>query len=189
MIKIAVGLVHNKNTALANRQQIQNLLPLVVTNTDANGRKTYTLSGVTIEHEAIFFQVVPFGVTPPTNLYDLDSYKVFYGANDTDKVGDHARFFNWLFKRGTDYGADIVCYLRFPALVDAADLNLAIARLTTTRVFLNRVWGKMASVTLLRTLRATRQSNTEDTLDETLSFDNAIETLKARILARGMEYE
>lgn len=186
MPKLAVGLVHNKNTALANRQQIQNLLPLVVANTEpGTERRYYTLSGVTTPHEAIFFQVVPFGVAPPNNLYDLDSYKVFYGNNDTDKVGDHARFFNWLFKRGTDFGADVVLYVRFPNLFGAADLDTALGRLTSTRVFLNRVWGKAASVMLLRALRAAR----EETLDEALPFDNAVEALKTRIVARGLEWE
>jgi hypothetical protein len=186
VLKIALGLVHNKNTALANHQQIQNLLPMVVTNTEpVTLRKYYTLSGVTMEHEAIFFQVVPFGVTPPNNLSDLDSYKVFYGNNDTDKTGDHARFFNWLFKRGTDYGADVVLYVRFPSLFGAVDLDLRLARITSTRVFIEAAWGKAVHVKLLRVLRAA----VEETLDESLQFDNAVTALKARIIARGLEWE
>jgi hypothetical protein len=116
---------------------------------------------------------------------DIDSWNVIYGNNDTDKTGDHARFFNWLFKRATDNGAEVVCYARFPSLIDAADLNIALARLTTTRVFLERTWGKIAHVRLLRLLRSFR----EETLDETQTFDNAITSLKARIIARGMEWE
>src|SRR5574341_105300 len=185
MLNLALGLVHNKATALANRQQIANLLPLVVktfvqTGTDGSGNPIgffeYTLAGVATEHRVKFFQVVPFGVTPPNNLYDLDSYKVFYGNNDTDKVGDHARFFNWLLKRGCDYGADVALYVRFPSLFGAADLDTALGRLTSTRVFLERVWGKAASVILLRRLRENRQ----ETLDETLAFDEAVAALRAR---------
>jgi len=186
MLRLAVGLVHNKNTALANRQQITNLAALIVTNTEpGTGRVYYTLSGVTVEHECIFFQVVPFGVTVPTNINSIDSYKVFYGGGDSDKTGDHARFFNWLFKRGSDYGADIVLYVRFPNLLAAADINLALLRLTLTRVFLERVWGKMVGVRLLQVLRSFQ----EETLNETLTFDTAVEDLKSRIVARGLEWE
>jgi hypothetical protein len=185
-LKLACALVHNKNTALANRTQITNLAALVVTNTDpVTGRVSYTLSGVTIEHECIFLQVVPFGVARPSNMGNLNSYNVIYGTGDENKTGDHARFFNWILKRGCDYGADIVLYVRFPNLLAATDINLALARLTTTRVFLERTWGKMASARLLQVLRSLR----EETLDEGQAFDNAVEDLKARIVARGMEWE
>lgn len=185
MIKLALGLIHNKATALANRQQIQNLLPLVVSNTDANGRPFYTLSGVLTEHEVMFYQAIPFGVAHPNNLYSLDSHKVFYGAGDENKTGEHPRFFNWLFKRATDYGAEVVCFVRFPTLFASADIDVALARITTTRLLLVRTWGFMVSVRLLRALRAMG----EETLDEGQAFDNAIDNLKTRMQARGMEWE
>ena len=191
MLRLALGLVHNKANNAANRAQITNLAALVVatqvTNPDVPGAFTwsYSLSGVTVEHTAIFFQVVPFGVTRPTNMGLLPSYNVIYGQGDNDKTADHSRFFNWLFKRGCDYGADVVFYVRFPSLIDAADINAALARLTTTRVFLERAWGKMASVQLLQVLRALR----EETLDESLQFDDAVTALKARLAARGLEWE
>ena len=191
MLRLAFGLVHNKASDAANWAQITNLAAMVVatqvTNPDVPGAFTwsYSRSGVTVEHTAIFFQVVPFGVTRPSNMGLLPSYNVIYGPGDNDKTGDHARFFNWLLKRGCDYGADVVFYVRFPSLIDAADINAALARLTTTRVFLERAWGKMASVQLLQVLRALR----EETLDESLQFDDAVTALKARLAARGLEWE
>ena len=193
MLNIALGIVHNKANAAANRAQITNLVPLVVPHYLPEGSGTledntgiyYTLSGVSTEHVVSLYQVVPFGVTRPNNMNSIDSHNVIYGNNDTNKTAYHSRFFNWLFKRGTDYGADVVLYVRFPNLFAAADLDLALARLTTTRVFLERVWGKAASVRLLRVLR----SFGEETLSEALSFDAAVTALKVRIVARGLEWE
>lgn len=192
MLNLALGLVHNKANNAANRAQITNLLPLVVphylpegaTVDDAAG-VSYTLAGVTTEHVARFYQVVPFGVTRPNNMGLLDSHNCIYGNNDTDKTGDHARFFNWLFKRGCDYGADVVCYVRFPNLLSAADVETMLSRLTNTRVFFERTWGKAVSVRLLRALRALGQ----ETMREDLTFDDALPDLRARIQAAGMEYE
>lgn len=192
MINIALGLVHNKNTNAANRAQITNLLPLVVTHYLPDGATAdtatgvyYTLAGVVIEHTVKFYQVVPFGVTRPSNMNLLNSHNVIYGTGDENKTGDHSRFFNWLFKRGTDGGADVVFYVRFPNLIDAGDISVALGRLTTTRIFLERTWGKVISIRLLRILRALRQ----ETLREDLTFDNALPDLRQRIQALGLEYE
>ena len=192
MLTISLGLVHNKANNAANRAQITNLLPLIVTHYLPEGATAdnavsvyYTLAGVTTEHAVKFLQAVPFGVTRPTNMNLLDSHNVIYGNNDTDKTGDHARFFNWLVKRGCDLGADVVFYVRFPNLFAAADVDLMLARLTTTRVFFERVWGKAVSVRLLRALREARQ----ETLREDLAFDSGLPDLRQRILALGLEYE
>lgn len=193
MLNIALGIVHNKNTNAANRQQITNLLPLVVPHylpepdgtADNNVGVYFTLAGVTTEHVARFYQVVPFGVTRPTNMDLLRSHNVIYGNNDTDKTGDHSRFFNWLFKRGTDNGADVVCYVRFPGLIDAGDIDTALGRLTTKRIFLERAWGKMVSARLMEAWRSFR----EETLREDLVFDDAVTELKTRIVAYGLESE
>lgn len=194
MIHLAVGLIHNK-TGNGNRNQINTLVPLIVRHIETGidpdtqegdtGRIWYTLSDLNTEHEVKFFQVIPFGVNPPNNLYSLDSWKVFYGQGDEDKVGEHSRFFNWLVKRGTDHGADVVLYVRFPNLFGAVDLDTTLSRLTTRRVFIERAWGKAFSVILLRRLRENRQ----ETLREDLPFDDALLDLRARIIALGLEYE
>ena len=196
MLHLALGLVHNKGN-LANRQQIQNLLPLVVKNIepildpdtnqpmfDAQSGDPlvwhwYSLAGLSVAHEVKFYQVIPFGVNPPNNLYDLDSAKVYYGPNHADKTGEHPRFFNWLLKRGTDNGAGISLYLRFPALFGAVDLDLRLGQLVNDMEFLEPAWGKVATLRLLRVVGQLR----EDT-----NFDAAVTDLKARIIQRGLRH-
>ena len=185
MITIAVGLVHNKSDA-NNQKQIQDILPLVEKHTDLEGNLLfYSLSGMAMEHQAIFFQVIPFGVTPPVNLYALDSYKVFYGKGDEDKTGEHARFFNWLFKRGTDYGAEVVAYVRSPEMLGTKDFEKQLSRINSKRVLIDASWGHLAHVHLLRTLR----SHGEETLDETKRHDAAMIHLKSRLSNHELEHE
>lgn len=199
MFRLGLGLIHNRGN-LGNRSQIQSLLALVVqhfvqftdpdtgallVNSDSGeprGYEWYSLAGVTTEHEVRFYQVVPFGVNPPNNLYDLDSHKVFYAARDEDKVAEHPRFFNWLLKRGTDFGADAAIYVRFPLLFSSIDLDLRLQRIIQNpdRVLLEPTWGKVGTVRLLREVGQVR---------EDLDFDSGLTDLRARIAARGLVSE
>ena len=187
MIQLALGLVHNRGN-LANRQQIANLLPIVISHFEQTGTGSdgepigswwYSLQNLTLEHRVKFYQVIPFSVNPPNNLYDLDSYKVFYGAGDEDKTGEHCRFFNWLLKRGTDYGAEVVLYLRSPALFGAIDLDTRLRAMEADRVFLEPLWGKIGALRLLREVGQLRENRV---------FDLAVDDLKVRITARGLRY-
>jgi len=186
---IAIGLIHNKNAA-ANRNQINTLASLVLqfteTGIDPNtqegeiGRVWYQINGLSIPHEAIFFQVVPTGVNPPNNLYSLDSHKVFYSPNDNaDKTGSHPRFWNWVLKRGFDYGADISCVITDHSLFTVAGLQLQIGRLIDRRVLVVPLWGLAASARLFREVGQLR---------EDLGFSGALDDLRARIIARGLEH-
>jgi len=187
MLHLALGLVHNRGN-LGNRAQIANLLPLVVPHFEQEGLNPdsepygqwwYSLLNLTLEHQVRFYQIIPFGITPPNNLYDLDSHKVFYGQGDVDKTGEHPRFFNWLLKRGTDYGADVAIYLRAPTLFSAIDLDTRLQAMEADRVLLEPLWGKVATVRCLRAVGQLREDRT---------FDLAVDDLKARILARGLRY-
>jgi hypothetical protein len=197
LITLALGLIHNRGN-LGNRQQINNLLPLVVKHTEPvldpdtgqplldpiSGEPIewywYSLSGVSTPHEVKFYQIIPFGIANPNNLYSLNSYKVFYRAGDENKIGEHPRFFNWLLKRGTDHGADISLYLRSPALFGAVDLDTRLQLLQDRDIVLAEpLWGKVGTARLLRDVGQLREDRT---------FDDGIADLKARITARGLRY-
>jgi len=195
-MNLSLCLIHNK-TNLGNRQQITNLLPLITKHIepildpdtglplfdpqsgDPLQYYWYSLTSLTVEHNVKFYQIIPFNTNIPNNLYDLDSYKVFYGANNSDKTGEHPRFFNWLLKRGTDNGADIVIYIRFPTLFGVVDLDTRLGLIRDDVEFVETPWGKIGTVRLLREVGQLR----EDT-----NFDEAINDFKTRILARGLRY-
>ncbi len=189
-MNIAIVLIHNKS-ALQNVSQInalksrltevreldvdENGLPIL---DEETGLQTthligYEIGALALTHLIKVYQIIPFGVTPPTNLYALDSHKVFYGAGDEDKTGTHPRFFNWGLKRSTDYGADIVLYASDVANVDTTDLRTRLSQLSSgSSMFAEAAYGKISHVNLLRRIGQ---------LDETKNFNTAITDLKNRI--------
>ena len=82
-------------------------------------------------------------------------------------------------KRGTDNGADIVIYIRFPTLFGVVDLDTRLGLIRDDVEFVETPWGKIGTVRLLREVGQLR----EDT-----NFDEAINDFKTRILARGLRY-
>lgn len=120
MLKIAITLVH-KYSDSENEAQILGILDLVerVTDTheefDSDGNSLgffdtyhYEITGLGIPHEVRFYHVVPYGVTPPSNLDWLDGHKVYYGP---EYQMNEKTFFDWGLKRGTDHGADVSLYV------------------------------------------------------------------------------
>ena len=187
MVNLALGLIHNKNN-IGNRQQITNLLSFVIPHFEQTGTSPegepygswwYSLSGLTIEHQVKFFQVIPFGVNPPNNLNDLDSYKVFYRAGDENKTGTHQRFRNWAIKRAGDYGADIVALITEPAQFTIVGLEFQIGRLVDRRLLVVPLWGLAVSSRLFSLVGEFR---------ENLSESAALDDLRARIVAAGWEH-
>lgn len=190
-MKIAITLVHNK-IPQENEAQIEFLKPLIVKNTfpipiyDQEGNKVgqdegyyYSIKDLDVPHEASFFQIVPFGVTPPPNLYHIDSHKVFYAKGDEDKTGDHPRFFNWGLKRGTDYGADISIYLDDPKKMNLKDLPFYLNSLIDPddkTEFAEDQFGKMGTLRLLKEVGQLKE-------DRTLA--DALTDLKSRNTKRG----
>src|SRR5574341_2305588 len=101
MINLALCLIHNKNAA-ANRNQINTITALTTTTfiqkLDVNGipisgddglpryDRIYTITGVTLEHQVKFYQILPFGTSEPNkdrkstrlnSSHQLISYAVF----------------------------------------------------------------------------------------------------------------
>lgn len=164
-MKIAVTLVHNKPD---NEAQIDTILSLVkrVTDTitqdqvDEEGNVTgqesfdvyhYEFTDLKISHEVRFYHIVPFGVTKPANLDQLDGHKVFYGPEDQDK--GETRFFNWGLKRGTDHGAEISLYLEDVSKLKPKDLAKTLEKLVDKddkTEFSEETCGKLATVKLLK---------------------------------------
>lgn len=182
-LQLALGLVHNQGVG-ANRRQINDILPLVVIHYEPPGSDFdthvwywYSLAGLLTDHEVKFYQAVPFGIAEPDNLYLLDSYKVLYAQGDEDKVGNHARFLNWLIKRATDNGAGTVIYVRNSAAFSVASLAAFLALLVGNVVFAEPPWGKLATVRLLREVGP---------LVENVDLDLAVDDLKIRITAAGL---
>lgn len=193
---IAIVIVHNKNAA-GNRNQItalaSHLTEVRETRLDENGAVIldeetgqpvqflvgYRIQGIVRDHLCHLYQIVPFGINPPSNLYLLDSYKVFYGAGDENKTGTHPRFFNWGLKRGIDHGADVVIYLSDLASLTISDLDDKAGRLADllgTLIFTESTWGKMGHRRLLLRIGQLLEDRT---------FDQAVTELKARIAAQG----
>lgn len=176
---IAIVLIHDKTNTL-NSQQITAIVNNLTVNTETvNGdtRKYYTINGVNLVHEAIFFQVIPQGVTLPSNLYSLNSYKVFYNA---DQEGNNRRFFNWGLKRAVEKQADVVILIRDVSLLTMADLKDAAEELSGTKILVQRTWGYLVGPKLLKNIGM---------LVESMSFKEALNQLKARILNTEYIYE
>ena len=176
---LAFTLVHNLDD-LSNAAQITTMLTKVtlieeLVDLELVPTVFYALTGT--PHRVRFYHIIPFGVTTPSNLDDLNGHKVWYRAGDEDKIGTHPRFYNWGLKRGTDYGAEASVHITNATTFTAADLELHLATLRDTMVFREPSWGK---VTALRLLREVGQ------LREDVTLDNALVDLRARIDAAGL---
>lgn len=190
-MRIAIIITHNKTDA-ENEAQIEALKPLieiqeeVFDEYDSEGnvigqftKNYYTIKGLTLEHRASFFQIVPFGVTKPTNINEIDSHKVFYMAGDEDKTGDHPRFFNWGLKRGTDYGADVVIHIDDASKFDPTKIAIKLSKVADEKdkiEYAEDTYGKISSLKLLKEVGQLKE-------DQTLSY--AITDLKSRVVEKG----
>jgi hypothetical protein len=205
MIYISLGLIHNKS-GNGNRRQIEDLLAVGITRHHADANRIefnpstqagdivydwYTFDGLAVEHEVSFFQVIPFGVNEPNNLYTLNSRKVFYGNGDNDKVGTHPRFHNWGLKRAFDHGANVAGIITDVGQFTIAGLQFQLNRLVDRRILVFPLWGMLASSRLFEivTTRQPGQLIGETFLREDLPLSSAVDDLRARIIARGFEYE
>jgi hypothetical protein len=205
-MRIALGLIHNK-AGNGNRQQINALLPFVERHVvDTNGvefdpdvvddveilRIYYTIAGLAVQHEVIFFQVLPFGVNPPNNLYSLNSRKVLYGQGDNDKTGTHPRFWNWgLHRAFNNDEADVAGLITDISQFTVAGLQFQLNRLIDRRVLVVPLWGVLASSRLMEIVAARQpgQRVGETLLREDMPFGSALDDMRARIVARGLEHE
>lgn len=194
MIRLAITLVHNKTDA-QNAAQIEAVKLMLeyaeeaIPVFDENGVQTGTtarpydkLTGLAIPHEIKVFQIVPYGVTPPPNRYDINSGGiVYYGVGDEDKTGTHPRFFNWGLKRGTDNGADVSIYLEDVTQFDISKLEKKLDKLINKNddtEYAEDTYGKLATVKLLREVGQ---------LKEDRSFVDAITELKGRVVEKGLK--
>lgn len=171
MIKIAVIIVHNK-TDLENETQILDLLPLIKKQTEGTGENEkywYVLDGLKIEHEALFYQTIPFGVTPPFSLNQIDSWKIFFGEGDEDKIGDHSRFFNWGVKTATNHGAQKIIYLEDLKSFDVQSLEIDLSK---EGLYAENTYGKIVDKQLLED---------KGQLSEETPFSESIEELKEKL--------
>lgn len=188
---ISITLVHNKTDAenVAQVDAVKSLLEYgeeAIPVFDENGIQTGTSArpyekfiGLAIPHEVKVFQIIPFGVTPPPNRYDINSGGiVYYGVGDEDKTGNHPRFFNWGLKRGTDNGADISIYVEDVEKFTPQRLHGAITRMSNTE-FVEEQFGKLATVKLLREVGQ---------LKEDRPFVDAITELKSKVVEKGMRH-
>lgn len=185
-MQIAVTIIHNKSD-VENFNQIELVKQFIEevreSYIDENGEQHnillgYKVKGLTLDHIVRFFQIVPFGVTPPSNLYDIDSHKVFYGKGDEDKIGSHPRFFNWGLKRGTDYGADISIYLDNILQFNTRGAVQALQKLTGDTELVETTFGKIASKRLLQMVGQ---------LKEDTNLDQALIYLKQKVIQKGLK--
>lgn len=195
MLKLAITLTHNKSDQ-ANIDQIEALKPLIkrITDThteyDSDGNAVgtfdtyhYELKGLGLPHELRCYQIVPYGVTPPPNFYDIDSHNVLYRAGDEDKTGDHPRFFNWGLKRATDYGAEAVIHLENVGKFNIHDLPFKLTQAIDPSDKTEFIEDAASKITTLKLLKEVGQ------LDERKSKDEAISDFKEAVLEKGMEVD
>ena len=199
MLKIAIVLVHDKSVS-RNQAQLNFLKSILseirVIDLDQNNRPIldeqtnlpndrligYTINKLPISHQAQVYQIIPYGGTPPPNMYEIDSYKVYYRKGDEDKTKGHPRFFNWGLKRATDYGADFVIFLDNHLLFDVVDLKVKLIPLANPNdktIFTESPWGKIGSLELL-----TRVGQ----LSETKKLTAALTEYKHRITTKGYRH-
>lgn len=179
MIKIAISLIHNKSNR-NNELQITTLNTLITQifeeiNVEGIIKQAptgiYKLNNLLIEHECKIYQIVPFGVRVSDNFNLLNSYNVYYGVGDENKIGEHPRFFNWILKRGTDHGANICLQLSDISNFTLSNLNTRLNTIDTEK-FIETNYGKFGSLRLLREVGQ---------LKEDRSIANAIIDLRSRI--------
>ena len=153
-MKIAITLVHNHSDS-ENEAQIDTILGLVEritdTHTDPESGEDfftyhYEIKGLGVPHEVRFYHVVPFGVTKPSNLDQLDGHKVFYGPEFqmVDKT-----FFDWGLKRGVDNGADVSLYLEAISKLDFKKMLSKLEKVadkSDKTEFVQDTAGKIANV-------------------------------------------
>jgi hypothetical protein len=190
---ISVVLVHNRNNT-QNVAQINALLPKIITTwmtpdgpagvpRDQIPNETpywpiFTISGVSTPHEVLFYQILPFGATKPSNMDLLWSHNVIYGQGDNDKTGSHPRFINWLMKRGFDQGADVVVYIADTVSFTGASLQTELNALSETMVLREPSWGKVIAKKLFIVVGQ---------LLEDLNFNASLLNLRQRLIAAGLE--
>lgn len=193
MTRIAIILVHNKSD-VDNFNQIEIIKSLIekksivhdiydpITKQPTGSTFTtfyYTIKTLPITHEVLFYQIIPFGVIPPTNRDTIDSWKVYYAKGDEDKVGNHPRFFNWGLKRGTDYGADVVVYLDDIFMFNVINLKDSLDKLINNTELIETSFGKISSFKLLQEVGQ---------LKENITITEAFTDLKQRLTQKGLNY-
>lgn len=113
-MNIAITLVHNK-TDKENFRQIEELKTLISEVEDSHNNYStfhHIFNKLEITHKLKIYQVIPYGVTPPSNRYDINSGGIVqYREGDEDKTGENPRFINWGNKRSFEQGADINFYI------------------------------------------------------------------------------
>lgn len=187
-MNLAIVLTHNLGDQ-GNFDQIETLKPLITKITDQNVDSDgnpfetyhYELTGISQLHELRLYQIVPFGVTEPSNFNDIDSHNVIYRKGDEDKTGDHPRFFNWGLKRATDYGADVVIHLDDPTTFSVKDIDSQLPQLAdkkTKTEFAELPSGKMSTLKLLKEVGQ---------LDEAKPISEAVDDLKVSIADAGLD--
>jgi len=188
-MKLALILTHNKSNQ-ENTNQINSVKSILKEVTDGpffneETGETWTtihheIIGLNIPHEVKVYQIVPFGVTPPENIYEINSGGiVYYLKGDEDKTGDHPRFFNWGLKRGTDYGAEIVIHLEDYKKLKVEDLPFYLNSLidpNDTTEFAEDQSSKFSTLRLLKEIGL---------IDENKTKEDGIIELKQKVKDKG----
>lgn len=190
-MNIAIILVHNLSEA-ANSQQITTLQNLLTTVTDGPFLNEETdeewttfhqeVVGLGIPHTVKVYQIIPYGVIPPTTRYEINSGGIVqYGKGDEDKTGDHPRFFNWGLKRGTDYGADLVIHIEDISKLDFKKLLPKLQKLADRADTTELVEDASGIVASLKLLKEVGQ------LDEGKTKAQALTELRSKVVKRGFK--
>ena len=184
-MKISITLVHNKGDK-QNKAQIELLKPLIEKRSVAHDQYDkdynligqfytyyYSLIGMPEDVEVMLYQVIPYGVTPPPNLDEIDSHKVFYGPEDADV--DETRFFNWGTSRGSQHGAEVAIYVKNVKQLKLGDLLPSLRKVADKNNKEDMV--EATSVTAI----STRLFKEIGDLDENEDVENALTKFKVEL--------
>lgn len=191
MINITIVLIHNKSEKdnLAQIEALKSHLLLLTDHheeQDPNGNLQkydtyhYEIKGLKIPHNVKFFQLIPFGVTVDhETLYSIDSYKVFYGRGDEDKIGWHPRFFNHAMRFPIDsMAADVVIHLHDHKTFNIKDLEKHLQKLETHHMT-SHSWGHITKKEILIHVGE---------VDEEKPLEEGMKRFKNKIVQKGLKH-
>lgn len=205
-MKITLTIIHNKTDAenAAQITALQNMLTVVTDGPflDLSTNETYTtthheLIGLNVPHEVYVRQIIPFGVTPPPNRYDINSGGITQYTKEDDLFNEelyakqgikvplldkNIRYYRHAFKRGLDIGSDVSIVLedvtKFTPQKLIGKLN-ALTNKNDATEYVEDDYGKMVTAKMLREVGHLKE-------DRTLS--EAITELKRRIVGKGLKH-
>ena len=172
--------------AISHKVKIYQIIPFNPAIAFSFSKRQRRIRGVLTEEDTNNYEKqLRTGGFLPSNLYLLNSHKVFYCPSidlRTDGrlfTNNHPRFFNWGLKRSTDYGAHATMFIKNYQTFDTTDLEFYLNELEDPDSKIEFVEKPSYNLASLRSLKEVGQ------LDESIPLPQAFSGYKNRIIQRG----